>query len=312
MTALALDAPTPVESSRIRDQRHQSARSAGDQRAWLAWLELGGAAPTTLYTYEWATARLLRAYPQKELHEFTDADLAHVIRSFPEAGRRTKKAAFDSWFNWAVRTRRIERNPLDLLPHIRREPQQIIDVFTDAEIARLCSLPENDGDLFLILFDTGLRRGEARALQVRDCIIDDSDPHLIVRRGKGSKGRVIPMTLRLQSRLATWFQLDALRPRDHLWPIRPGGYYLQRSKPMGETSWHRWYGRCLELAGIEYRNPHVTRHTFSTRWLRKGGSLHTLSRALGHTSIRTTADLYAHLDLRDIARDLALIEANEE
>jgi sensor domain CHASE-containing protein len=34
----------------------------------------------------------------------------------------------------------------------------------------------------------------------------------------------------------------------------------------------------------------------------------TLSKAIGHASIATTVDLYGHLDLSDVARDLALVE----
>jgi hypothetical protein len=54
----------------------------------------------------------------------------------------------------------------------------------------------------------------------------------------------------------------------------------------------------------------MARHTFATRYLRKGGRLETLSMVMGHESIRTTYDLYAHLDMRDAALDMALIEAD--
>lgn len=290
----------------LRDIRHRDARLARDQADWLAWLELGGLRSRTLRDYEWATARLLRAYPDKELEQITASDIAHVLRSFPPAGRRTKKAAYDSFFKWARKTRRLHDNPMDELPTIARTPQRTIEVFTDTEIQALTSLGENDGDLFLVLFDTGLRRGEARALQTRDCHL--SDQVLTVRDGKGGKDRLVPMTDRLVQRLADWFLLDALRSTDHLWPTRPGGYYLQRRKPMGDTSFIAWYSRGIENAGVRYRNPHVTRHTYATRWLRSGGRLETLSRAMGHASIRTTADLYAHLDMTDMARDLQLVE----
>jgi integrase len=298
-----------VGFSHIRDQRHKRARSAGDQEDWLAWLELGGTSPRTLADYEWATARLLRTYPSRLLPEYTASDVARVLRTFPPRGRRTKKAAYDSFFKWAARTRRIGFNPMDDLPIIPGYKQHVVHVFNDGEIARLTALPENHGDLFLILFDTGLRRSEAMGLQQRDCILDVSE--LVVRQGKGAKDRVVPMTQRLTQRLATWFTVDALKTHDHLWPTRPGGYQLQRRKPMGPTSFVKWYRDCLEQADVDYRNPHVTRHTYATRWLRKGGQLHNLSRALGHSSIKTTADLYAHMDLRDLSRDLALIEAAE-
>src|SRR5215211_9244018 len=57
------------------------------------------------------------------------------------------------------------------------------------------------------------------------------------------------------------------------------------------------------------RNPHVARHTFATWWLQKGGRMETRSRAMGHASIATTVDQYGHLDLSDIARDVALVES---
>jgi integrase/recombinase XerD len=308
MSALATSPRIGVGFDPLKDSRHRAARAAREQADWLAWLELGGTRPRTLADYEWATARLLRAFPHKTLSEMTDGDLAQVLRTFPPRGRRTKKAPFDNWFKWALRTDRIAANPMEKLPAIAHVPQRMIAVFTDAEIAALTELPDNDGDLFLILFYAGLRRGEARRLQVRDCQLEPGQ--IVVREGKGGKDRVVPMSARLQQRLAKWFLLDALKPADYLWPTRPGGYYLSRRKPMGDTSFISWYKRCLNAADVPYRNPHVTRHSFATRWLRRGGQLTTLSRIMGHASIRTTFDQYGHLDTRDIERDLALVESS--
>ncbi len=290
----------------LRDSRHRDARAAREVSDWLAWLELEGKAPRTLSDYEWVVARLLRDFPDKTLVEFTDGDIAHVLRTFPPRSRRERKAAIDSLFKWAYRTRRISENPMEFLPRIARSKQKVIDIFSDMEIASLCALGETHGDRFLILFDTGLRQSEARNLRVRDCHLDRGE--LVVIGGKGGKDRAIPLTGRLSQRLAEWFLLDGLTPTDYLWPVRPGGYYVRRSKAMGETSFKTWYKGCLAEAGVRYRKPHTTRHTFATRWLRMGGRLETVSRALGHASIRTTADLYAHLDLRDLRADLEIIE----
>lgn len=35
----------------------------------------------------------------------------------------------------------------------------------------------------------------------------------------------------------------------------------------------------------------------------------TLSQVMGHDSIKTTFDLYGHLDVRDVTLDIALLEA---
>jgi hypothetical protein len=37
----------------------------------------------------------------------------------------------------------------------------------------------------------------------------------------------------------------------------------------------------------------------------------TLSRAMGHASMATTVDLYGHLGVDDVARDLALVEGSQ-
>ncbi len=61
---------------------------------------------------------------------------------------------------------------------------------------------------------------------------------------------------------------------------------------------------------VRYRNPHTTRHTFATAGLRRGGRLETVSTVMGHASIQTMYDLYAHLDTPDVLADIALTEGS--
>jgi integrase len=75
------------------------------------------------------------------------------------------------------------------------------------------------------------------------------------------------------------------------------------------SSFDRWWRACLTAAGVRYRNPHMARHTFATDYLRRRrGRLETLQIVLGHESIETTSDLYGHLDMRDVAYDMGLID----
>ena len=64
-------------------------------------------------------------------------------------------------------------------------------------------------------------------------------------------------------------------------------------------------------AGVRYRNAHVCRHTYATRLLKAGMSMTAVSRLLGHASIRTTIDEYAHLAVEDLAAELERVLAQE-
>jgi integrase len=120
------------------------------------------------------------------------------------------------------------------------------------------------------------------------------------------------MKERLAAVLADLFLTDALEPEHYIWYATKANQYgkrLTRSRPIGEGTFHRWWESTLADAGVPYRNAHTARHTFATHWLQRGGQMHTLSKAMGHASIATTVDLYGHLDLADVARDLALVES---
>ncbi|MCZ7537808.1 MAG: tyrosine-type recombinase/integrase [Acidimicrobiia bacterium] len=53
--------------------------------------------------------------------------------------------------------------------------------------------------------------------------------------------------------------------------------------------------RLTEAAGIGRWSPHAFRHSAATMLLAEGVDLKTISGTLGHSSLRVTADVYAHL-----------------
>ena len=52
--------------------------------------------------------------------------------------------------------------------------------------------------------------------------------------------------------------------------------------------------RTLRRPGLSHRRFHDLRPTFATLALEAGEGLDAVSRALGHTSVATTADIYSH------------------
>jgi integrase/recombinase XerD len=296
----------------MRDRRHRDAASARDVAAWLTWLELGAAAPNTIDAYERTLADLLNGYPGHAVTDFTDLELGHLLLQYPPKSRRIRKAHLASFFRWARLTGRIDANPIDLLPTIKRTPQPVIDVFTPAEEAALCALPAPDGQLMRVLFETGIRRTEATHLQARR--LDFDAGMVTIKDGKGKKDRVVPVTERLRIAGTDLILLEGLNPTDYLWYDKPGGGWatnVRHSKPIAETSFGRWWDRGLRAAGVTYRKPHTTRHTFATRWRQRGLDLDQLQQLLGHASIATTSDLYVHTKVSEIATRMEQLLAAE-
>lgn len=301
MSAVATRARKAVDSDPLRESRFPDARAAREQADWLSWLEIGGIRPRTLYDYSWATDRLLEAFPAKAFSELTDGDLLFVLKRFPPRGRRVRVAAYRSWFLWGVRTRRITLNPVDLLPKMQRVPPRVIEIFDAQEMQKLMTLPTPDGQLMTVLLEVGLRKGEARHIIVKDFNLQRREVN-VKRETKGGKERVVVLSHLCAHALEELVTFEGLNPNDHLWAIRPGGGKIRHDRPIGNSGFQIWWSRCLSDAGVSYKKPHTTRHSYATTWRERGLPLDDLQLMLGHSSIQTTSDLYVHTKVRDVRR----------
>ena len=297
---------------------------------FLAYLKLERKAASTIDQYERAIAVGCLLYPDLAFADWEAEHLISVLGVCPGyASQKKMRSAWASFLRWGYLNREIPSNPIERVPSPKQDEQRHIETFTPAEVEALVGLPLIDGALFTVLFDAGLRLGEARRLRLFDCKLDRG--HIAVLNGKGGKDRVIPIPARTVSRIAQLATIEGLNETDHLWYTKRGnrhGSAVRRAKPITVGTAYPWYARCLDAAGVAYvprndrlgiegiHNPHVTRHTYAVRWLRglvgrtpaegagEFGRMGTLQRALGHKSIQTTIDLYGHLDVSDIEADL--------
>ncbi len=301
-----------VEFDPIRDKTYRRARLGPDVAAFLAWFELGGASPISVDNYERALAVMCRMYPLTPIDQMTDGQLAQVFKRFPARSRRVRVAPYRTFFKWARQTRRVQENPMELLPLIRKQPRRKPEVFTDAEVDTLLSLPIVDAAPLALMFEAGLRRAECQHLQLRHC--SPASGRVKVIGGKGGKDRIVPISQRLMPLLADLELFEALEPADYIfYKVYANAVTSRRlrDKPIGEGTFSRWWRRCLDDAGVKYRNPHTARHSFATRWRRRGLAADDLSIVLGHASVRTTSDLYVQIEVSEVAERMALIEAGE-
>lgn len=297
----------------LADESFQHTRLGEPLADYLASKTSAGRAAGTLRDKRVYISSFAAMWPNVPIEDVQARHVVHWIAEMVKAGAspetiRVRRSHLNDFFVWAVKWDLIAKNPLDRLEPARRGAKRTYDIFTDAEIAALTSLPLLDGALMLTMLDAGLRRSECCKLRPRDIQPEPKPGQLVILDAKGGKDRLVPMTNRLSRSLAILHSESGMRDTDFFWYTRVSqGRTIKRHRPIGDGSFQRWWKRSLEEAGVRYRNPHMTRHSFAVRWLRRGGRLETLSLIMGHSSIAITFDLYGHLDTSDVFVDLAVM-----
>ena len=178
----------------VRDKRYRETCLGPSVTDYLGWKENEArAAPRTLDHYERDLARMCMTLAAHGLHEVTTDDLRAVRDSFPKGSRKRVTAAMKDFWRWLYDEGRIDRDPMARVRYPKRESQAVLDVFTPEEEARLVTAQGAIRDRLgvLLLLDSGIRASEIRSLRVED--VDMVERWIIVRRGKGGKGRVVPV-----------------------------------------------------------------------------------------------------------------------
>jgi integrase/recombinase XerD len=172
-------------------------------------------------------------------------------------------------------------------------------VATRVEINDLYKVAEEDARLTAILhllYGCGLRRMEAEALNLGD--VDYRSALLYVRRGKGKKRRVIPLSEGVASGLKSYHKKERWR-----WATDYSGkaYLLndRGDRMLGGTIWRRLVV-LVKKAGVSKRiTPHGLRHSIATHLLEEGMQLEQVRDFLGHDHLETT-QLYTRVKTEDL------------
>jgi integrase/recombinase XerD len=199
--------------------------------------------------------------------------IADLLRQGAEpATARSRQLALRLFAAWLVEEDELEQNPLlGLKPP--KVDAKIVPILDDSQLRNLIKACEGKGladrrdeALVRLLLETGIRAGECIALTLAD--VDVRGGLVLVRRGKGGKGRVVAFGPATARALDRYLRLRRQHPRADsaaLW-LGEGGHGFTYD------GLHRALGRRARAAGITRFWPHQLRHTFAARWLAKGGS----------------------------------------
>jgi site-specific recombinase XerD len=147
---------------------------------------------------------------------------------------------------------------------------------------------------FWTVYSLGLRLQEALHLQVSD--IDAGRMLVHVRRGKGHKDRLVPLTPKTLDMLRSHWSTH----RNPLWLFPREGRNHQQSRyaqlPMDGTTVQGCIKKVVEQLGWSKRgvSTHTLRHCFATHLLEAGVNLRQIQKYMGHSTLQTTT-IYLHL-----------------
>ena len=271
---------------------------------------LKNVSPRTIEWYEQSLAWLTVEQPTAE-------DLKNLVVRMREAGLKASSCnchirAINGYLHWAAKGSDRACHPA--CEHLRvtklMEDEYVPATYSRKEVARILAWKPRANKfyerrlhaLLLSLFDTGMRISEALSLRVQDCNLEDL---LVTVTGKGRKQRILPFSMELRRVLARWIRDFSLRSHQFLFGTRQG-LGLQRRNVLREVK------RLCSRLGFNppRRTVHATRHTFSTEYLRRGGSLFHLQKMLGHTSLEMVRE-YANLvtaDLQAVHERISLLQ----
>jgi integrase/recombinase XerD len=207
------------------------------------------------------------------------------------------------------------------LHHISKgtpQPRRAIVLSAERKLPRVLTAAEaqvildacdrlRDRFLFAVLFDTGMRIGEALGLRHEDIAAAESQITVRPRvndngaRSKSRGSRTVPVSAELVRLYADYLHLeygdlDSDYVFVNLWG-RPHGH------PLTYAAVYDLVKRLRRRSGIDF-DPHWYRHTAATRMLRDGVPIEVVSKLLGHADITTTAAVYGHLSAEDARKSL--------
>ena len=204
---------------------------------------------------------------------------------------RIRQLAVRRFASWLATGGEIHADPFPgvTAPHV--EPP-LVEPPTDEELSALlatCAVPgtdppagntlhhRRDEAIIRLMFETAIRSGELVDLHLDD--LDLIARLITIRRGKGGRGRLIPIGRATTEALLVYLDQREKHPLAHT----PDLWLGHGSKSFSREGLYRSLRRRARRAGVQSFRPHRLRHTAAHRWLAAGGSESGLMATAGWT-----------------------------
>jgi site-specific recombinase XerD len=246
--------------------------------SWLVHLRAERKSPATLRIYRAGVKAYLARCAENSQPAILDRNLLAAFtadlldRGAEPATAQARHLAVRRFGRWLHAEGELAEDPLAGM----RPPKldaKVIPVLSDDQLRRLVKACEGktlrdrrDEALVRLMLETGLRAGEVVALRLED--VDVAGGTLLVHRGKGGGGRLVPFSAQTARALDRYLRLR----RGHVLADTSALWLGECSHGLGYDGLYRALRKRAVAAGIQRFSPHQLRHTAASRWLAAGGS----------------------------------------
>ncbi len=277
---------------------------------FASWLETLGYAKSTVYGSPSYVKAFFFYLEQQEIFILTEITNQVIKDYFVYLSRRKNHNKAGSLSLNSLRNnlsalrrfgkylRETEQGNLEVEIHLPEGRTSKKEILTRDEISSLYQVTDEtilgmrDKAMLSVYYGCGLRRNEGVNLNVKDILLERNK--LIVRKGKGYKERIVPITRTIKSDLEDY--LNYARP--FLIERNPTEESFFISRSAIRLSGNMLYERLKQLkekAGIiKNLSLHTLRHSIATHLLQDGMKIEYVSQFLGHSSLEST-QIYTHI-----------------
>lgn len=175
-----------------------------------------------------------------------------------------------------------------------------INVITASQFEMLAEHIEDDifRLFFKTLFYTGMRKGECLALHWSNVDLMSNKISIeqsLTRKGQAVYSLTAPKNassiriISIPSKIAR--ELAKIKPNCHL----DNFVFLKSGRPLAERSLDRAFNAAADQCGLGHIRIHDLRHSFVSCAISAGVPVVSISKHIGHSSVRQTLDTYTHL-----------------
>ena len=267
-----------------------------------------------------ARSYLFPTFGRLPIEEVSPAEIQRLLRSIVDTGRSPRTAqltyaVLHRALAYAVRSDQLDSNPCEKVDRPRSKSREMATL-SRAELEELLRVAANErlGALFVLAVSTGMRKGELLALKWSDVDLGRSELHVrsTLRRSPEqglvtdapktrSSRRVVVLPEMAAGALAAHKRRQAEEQLEAGPAWHRSGYVFttEIGTPFDPRNLDRVWRRLRDRAGIsETVRFHDLRHSAATFLLESGVPIEIISKLLGHSGVRVTADVYGHLTRR--------------